>query len=195
MEHRYQAANGIRLHYVEQGTGPLVVMLHGFPDFWRSWRYQIPAFAQAGYRVIALDLRGYNLSDRPEGIAAYQLDSLTADVAAFVDELGGDPPVVVGHDWGGIIAWQLAMHHSESLRSLIVLNAPHPAAFDRELKRLSSQWLRSWYAILFQFPAVPEAALSAGNFRAAEAGAAPRPSRFGGGARAVPGGLHASGRR
>lgn len=164
MEHRYRTANGIRLHYVEQGTGPLVLMLHGFPDYWRSWRRQIPVVAQAGYRVVALDLRGYNLSDRPRGVAAYQLDTLTNDVAAFVDQLDGDPPTVVGHDWGGIIAWQLAMHHSESLRSLIVLNAPHPAAFDRELKRLSSQWLRSWYAMLFQVPIIPEATLSAGNY-------------------------------
>ena len=164
MEQRYQNANGIRLHYVEQGTGPLVLMLHGFPDFWRSWRHQIPAIAAAGYRVIALDLRGYHLSDRPDGVAAYQLDTLTADVVALIDQLGEAPPVVIGHDWGGVIAWQFAMHHSESLRSLIVLNAPHPTAFYRELKRLSSQWLRSWYALLFQLPAAPEAVLSAGDF-------------------------------
>lgn len=164
MEQRFQPANGIRLHYVEQGTGPLVLMLHGFPDFWRSWRRQLPALTQAGYRVIALDLRGYHLSERPQGVAAYQLDTLTSDVAGLIAELGGDPPVVVGHDWGGVIAWQLAMHHRESLRSLIVLNAPHPAAFERELKRLSSQWLRSWYALLFQLPKLPEAALSVGRF-------------------------------
>jgi len=165
VEQRHQNANGIRLHYVEQGTGPLVLMLHGFPDFLRSWRHQIPAIAAAGYRAIALDLRGYHLSDRPDGVAAYQLDTLTADVVALIDQLGGAPPVVIGHDWGGVIAWQLAMHHSESLRSLIVLNAPHPIAFHRELKRLSSQWLRSWYALLFQLPAVPEAVLSAGDFK------------------------------
>ncbi len=164
MEDCYRLGHGIRLHCVEQGTGPSVVLLHGFPDYWRSWRHQIPALTQAGYRAIALDLRGYNLSDRPQGVAAYRLDTLAADVAAFICHLGDGPVTVIGHDWGGVVAWQLAMHHSESLRSLIVLNAPHPAAYYRELKRLSSQWLRSWYAMLFQIPWLPEATLSACHF-------------------------------
>lgn len=165
MEHHDRQAGEVRLHFVEQGRGPLVLLLHGFPDYWYGWRHQIPVLVAAGYRVVAVDLRGYNQSERPAGIAAYKLDTLTADIVAFVRSLGPQEPLaVIGHDWGGIIAWQLAMQHPETLRSLVILNAPHPLAYSRELKRPSSQWLRSWYAMFFQLPKIPEALLAANDF-------------------------------
>ena len=162
--HRFVTANGIRLHLVEEGAGPVVLLLHGFPDFWYSWRNQIPALASAGFRVVAADLRGYNRSERPEGVDSYTVDVLAEDVAALAASLGGEPPVVVGHDWGGVVGWHLAMHHPDRLRRLIVLNAPHPVAFRRELRRPSTQLLRSSYGLFFQLPRLPEALLSAGGF-------------------------------
>ena len=163
MEHGFIEANGIRLHYVEEGAGRLVLMLHGFPDFWYGWRHQIPVLAAAGFRAVAVDLRGYNQSERPTGVAAYRIDEVARDVATLVQQLGG-PAIVVGHDWGGVIAWHLAMYHPAVVDSLVVLNAPHPVPFRRELTRLSSQPLRSWYAAFFQLPKVPEAMLSAFDF-------------------------------
>lgn len=163
MTHGFTQANGIRLHHVEEGTGPLVLLLHGFPDFWYSWRHQMPTLAAAGFRTVAVDLRGYNQSERPQGVAAYRVDEVTRDIAALVEALGG-PAIVVGHDWGGVIAWHLAMQHAETVRSLVVLNAPHPVPFKRELTTLSSQPLRSSYAAFFQLPKVPEAMLSAFDF-------------------------------
>lgn len=164
MEHRFVTANGIHLHLVEAGDGPVVLLLHGFPDFWYSWRRQIPALAAAGFRVVAADLRGYNQSERPEGVDRYTVDVLAEDVAALVAALGGEPPVVVGHDWGGVVAWHLAMHHPDRLRRLIILNAPHPVAFRRELRRPSTQMIRSSYGLLFQLPRLPEALFSAWDF-------------------------------
>ena len=163
MTHGYALANGIRLHYVEQGTGPLVILLHGFPDFWYGWRDQIPALAAAGYRVVAPDLRGYNESERPPGIDAYRLDTLAADVASLVVALGAEHATIVGHDWGGVVAWHVAMHHPAVVTSLVIMNAPHPRAFRRELKRGWSQRKRSWYIAFFQLPWLPEALINAGN--------------------------------
>lgn len=164
LEHRFRKANGIRLHYVEAGTGPLVLLLHGFPDFWYSWREQIPALATAGYRVAAVDLRGYNRSERPKGVHEYGIEVLTKDLDMLISELGNEAPTVVGHDWGGVIGWHLAMHAPERIRALVILNAPHPAAFRRKLRRPSTQVLRSWYAAFFQLPALPEALLSVWEF-------------------------------
>lgn len=161
--HGYAQANGVRLHYVEQGSGPLVVLLHGFPDFWYSWRDQIPALAAAGFRVVAPDLRGYNESERPRGIAAYALDVLAADVAALILALGAAQATVVGHDWGGLVAWHVAMHHPEVVSSLVIMNAPHPRAFRRELTHNWAQKRRSWYIGFFQLPWLPEAMLAVGN--------------------------------
>ena len=161
--HGYAQANGVRLHYVEQGSGPLVVLLHGFPDFWYSWRDQIPALAAAGYRVVAPDLRGYNESERPLGVEAYGLDTLAADVAALIHALGAERATVVGHDWGGLVAWHVAMHHPEVVSSLVIMNAPHPRAFRRELKNNWAQKRRSWYIGFFQLPWLPEAMLAVGD--------------------------------
>jgi pimeloyl-ACP methyl ester carboxylesterase len=165
--HREAIVNGVRLHWVEAGSGPLVVLLHGFPEFWYSWRHQIPALAAAGFRVLAPDLRGYNLSDKPPGVACYRLEALTADVAGLISHAGASSATVVGHDWGGGIAWTLALRRPEVVGKLAVLNAPHPAAFLRELRR-PGQLLRSWYMFFFQLPWLPELLLRAGNFASLE---------------------------
>ena len=161
--HQEAQVNGIRLHYVEAGEGPLVVLLHGFPEFWYEWRHQIPALAAAGFRVIAPDLRGYNRSAKPAGIGSYRLEELVRDVAGLVRHVGAERATVAGHDWGGLIAWYLGMLRPEILDRLIILNAPHPAAFAREL-RSPAQLLRSSYALFFQLPWLPEAILRAGDF-------------------------------
>jgi epoxide hydrolase 4 len=162
--HREERVNGVRLHRVEAGAGPPVVLLHGFPEFWWGWRRQLPALAQAGFRAVAPDLRGYNFSEKPSGIAAYRAEALAADVAALIRALGVERAHLVGHDWGGVVAWYVAMLHPERVDRLVVMNAPHPAAFRRALRR-GPQALRSWYAAFFQLPSLPEAALRAGRFR------------------------------
>jgi pimeloyl-ACP methyl ester carboxylesterase len=153
----------VRLHYVEAGEGPLVLLLHGFPEFWYGWRHQIPALAEAGFRVRAPDLRGYGLSDKPEGVAAYRVERLVEDVAELVRHAGAARAHVVGHDWGGVVAWYFAMLRPELLDRLAILNAPHPAAFAREIVK-PDQMLRSAYAAFFQLPVLPEAVLRAGGF-------------------------------
>ena len=161
--HRYALVNGVRLHYVERGSGPLVLLLHGFPDFWGGWRHQIKALSNAGFRVVAPDLRGYNLSSKPRGIGAYSLEKLIGDVVALIRYLGEEKAVVVGHDWGGVIAWHLAMQNPQVVSKLIVLNAPHPAAFAREL-RTWRQMRKSSYALFFQLPILPERMIRARDF-------------------------------
>ncbi|MFZ4701584.1 MAG: alpha/beta fold hydrolase [Candidatus Methylumidiphilus sp.] len=161
--HRHAVINGVRLHYVEYGSGPLVVLLHGFPEFWYAWRHQIPALAAAGYRVIALDQRGYNRSDKPKGVGHYRLEALLGDVLGIIRHAGEQNAVVAGHDWGGAIAWNFAMRHPEAVDRLIVLNAPHPQRFLEEITGFS-QLRKSWYMFLFQLPWLPERLLRAGNY-------------------------------
>jgi pimeloyl-ACP methyl ester carboxylesterase len=155
--------DGVRLHCVERGEGPLVVLLHGFPQYWGAWRPQLPALADAGFRVVAPDLRGYNLSDRPRGIHAYDVDRIAWDVVQLVDRLGASRAHVVGHDWGGAVAWRLAARHPERVDRLVVLNAPHPRALARVVRR-TTQALRSWYVLAFQLPWLPERLLAAFDF-------------------------------
>ncbi len=155
----------VELHAVEAGTGPLVVLLHGFPEFWWSWRHQIPALVAAGFHVVAPDLRGYNLSDRPVRVADYGLRHLTADVAGVVRAMGERKAHVVGHDWGGGIAWEFAMLHPEMLGRLAILNAPHPMRLQRALFRSFSQLKKSGYMFYFQLPKLPERFLRADDFR------------------------------
>lgn len=138
----------MRLNYVERGSGPLVVLLHGFPEFWYSWRKQIPALADAGFRVVAPDLRGYNDSPKPRDVDAYQIPAVIEDIVALIDE----PCFLVGHDWGGVAAWYTAMTHPELVRKLAVLNSPHPKPLLRELKRSFNQKIRLGYQLFFQFP-------------------------------------------
>ncbi len=156
LSHRFTERSGVRLHYVEAGDGPLVVLLHGFPELWYSWRHQIPALVEAGYRVIAPDMRGYNLSDKPRGVAAYGLGELTADVAALIEASGAErAAAVVGHDWGAAVAWTFAARYPALLDRLVVLNGARPerllAAF-----RTARQLRKSWYMFFFQLPKLPE---------------------------------------
>ena len=163
--HREAVVNGVRLHYVEAGDGPLVVLLHGFPEFWYSWRYQIPALAAAGFHAIAPDMRGYNESDKPAGIHNYRVSILADDIAGLIRYAGAQRAAVVGHDWGGAVAWYMPIRHPQVVEKLIVLNAPHPHAFARELKTLA-QLRKSWYIFFFRLPWLPEASIRAFNYAA-----------------------------
>lgn len=153
-QHQYITTNGVKLHYVTQGEGPLMLMLHGFPEFWYSWRHQIPEFAK-DFKVVALDLRGYNDSEKPKNQSAYVMDEFVRDVEGIIKGLGYEKCVLVGHDWGGAIAWNFAYSHPEMVERLIVLNIPHPAKFGEGL-RTPQQLLRSFYIFLFQLPTIPE---------------------------------------
>ncbi len=165
LKHDYILSNGIRLHYVTQGEGPLMLMLHGFPEFWYSWRYQIPEFAK-DYKVVALDLRGYNDSEKPQERAAYAMAELIKDVEGVIKGLGYERCVLVGHDWGGGIAWNFAYAHPEMLEKLIVMNLPHPAKFVQALRTNPQQMLRSWYILFFQLPLLPELMFQFDDYRA-----------------------------
>ena len=178
LTHHEAIVNGVRLHYVQAGQGPLVVLLHGFPEFWYGWRLQIPALAAAGYRVIAPDMRGYNLSEKPPTVADYRMEALTSDVAALIRHAGEENTVVVGHDWGGAVAWETAIRLPQVVRRLVVLNAPHPAAMLRELRTVE-QLRRSWYMFFFQLPWLPEALARLSGYSALEAVFRRDPTRAG----------------
>ena len=150
----YADSGGVRIHYVTLGHGPLVVMIHGFPDFWYTWRDQIDALAHH-YQVVAIDQRGYNLSDRPPGVESYALPLLVNDVVAVIHDVGRERAVVVGHDWGGAVAWLLAMLHPEAVERLVILNLPHPRCFLRELRDNPAQLAASAYARSFQESTIP----------------------------------------
>lgn len=163
-QHEYITTNGIKLHYVTQGEGPLMLMLHGFPEFWYSLRHKIPEFAK-DYKVVALDLRGYNDSDKPTAQSAYVMDEFIKDVEGVIKGLGYDRCILVGHDWGGFIAWCFAYAHPEMLERLIVLNIPHPAKFAQGLLT-PQQLLRSSYIFFFQLPWLPELVIQSNNYQA-----------------------------
>jgi len=165
-QHEYITTNGVKLHYVTQGNGALMLMLHGFPEFWYSWRHQIPAFAD-NYQVVALDLRGYNDSDKPKAQSAYVMDEFIKDIEGVITGLGYDKCVLVGHDWGGAIAWHFAYSRPQMVEKLIVLNIPHPAKMAEGL-RTPQQLLRSWYMFLFQLPEIPEALIQASDYQLIE---------------------------
>jgi pimeloyl-ACP methyl ester carboxylesterase len=162
--HRQVDVNGVRLHFVAAGEGDPVVFLHGFPEFWYSWRRQLPALAAAGFQALAVDLRGYNASSRPKGVANYRTAALVEDVAAMIREEAGGRAFVAGHDWGGVLAWRLASLHPELVRKLAILNAPHPARFRQYLRRHPRQWLSSSYVFLFQLPWLPEKLIQGRDF-------------------------------
>ncbi|MEI1378458.1 alpha/beta hydrolase [Nostoc sp. UHCC 0926] len=165
-KHDYITTNGVKLHYVTQGEGPLMLMLHGFPEFWYSWRHQIPEFAQ-DFKVVALDLRGYNDSDKPNEQSAYVMNEFIKDVEGVIKALGYQKCVLVGHDWGGAIAWNFAYAHPEMVEQLIILNLPHPAKFAQGL-RTPQQLLRSYYVFVFQLPWLPELLLQSLNYQVIE---------------------------
>lgn len=166
--HRLVDVGEVRLHCAEVGCGETILLLHGFPEFWYSWRHQLTALGQAGFRAVAPDLRGYNASSRPVGVKHYRVARLLEDLAGLVRTVAGGPALVVGHDWGGVLAWRLAAVYPGLVRKLAVLNAPHPAAFREELRRNPGQLLRSWYTLFFQLPCLPELALRAGDFAVLE---------------------------
>jgi pimeloyl-ACP methyl ester carboxylesterase len=151
------------LHYVEAGEGPLVVLLHGFPEFWFGWRQQIAPLAAAGFRVVAPDTRGYNLSSKPEGFEAYGVDLLADDVAGLIGELGAGSALLAGHDWGGSIAWTVAMNHPEVVDRLAILNAAHPRRLSEGLHN-PNQLRKSWYFFFFAVPGVPEHVVHANDW-------------------------------
>ena len=159
----YAEIGDVKLHYVEAGEGPLVVLLHGFPEFWYGWRRQIQPLAAAGFRVVAPDMRGYNLSSRPDGVADYDTDKLTGDVRGLINELGAQSASLVGHDWGGTAAWFTAMHHPEVVDRLAILNAAHPRKLSQGLHH-PSQLRRSWYFFFFDLPDLPEAVVHANHW-------------------------------
>ncbi len=160
----YITTNGITLHYVTQGEGPLMLMLHGFPEFWYSWRHQISEFSQ-DYKVVAVDLRGYNDSDKPKDLSAYSMRELIQDVRGVIAGLGYDHCTLVAHDWGGVIAWNFAYTYPEMVEKLIVMNIPHPAKFVDGLWTID-QLQKSWYIFFFQLPFLPELLFQSDDYRA-----------------------------
>ena len=157
----------IDLHAVAAGPadGPVVVLLHGFPEFWYSWHKQIEPLVNVGFRVIVPDQRGYNKSSKPRGAASYALSELTSDVVSIADQLGQERIFLAGHDWGAAVAWSVALLQPQRVAKLAILNVPHPSVMRRYLNTNRRQLRRSWYMFFFQLPFIPEAAFSAFDFR------------------------------
>ena len=157
----------VKLHAVAAGPkdGSVVVLLHGFPEFWYGWRKQIDPLAAAGFRVIVPDQRGYNLSSKPRGAPSYALTELVSDVIAIADQLGQEKIFLAGHDWGAAVAWSTALLHPERIAKLVIVNVPHPSVMRRFLNTRLKQMLRSWYIFFFQIPWLPEILFSALDFR------------------------------
>ncbi len=165
IHHQLIETNHVALHVAQAGPaeGPLVILLHGFPEFWYGWRHQIPALAGAGFRVWAPDQRGYNLSEKPAGLEAYALDQLALDVVGLIDAAGVDKAFVAGHDWGAMVAWWTAIKYPERLHKLAILNVPHPLVMMRNVRENPQQMLKSWYVGFFQIPWLPETLLTLGD--------------------------------
>lgn len=198
LQDRYAEVNGVRLHYMTAGSGQTLLFLHGFPEFWYAWRAQLEAFS-ADYHVVVPDMRGYNLSDRPADMAAYTIPTLVADVRALLAQVGpGRQAILIAHDWGGIVAWAFALTHPSALQKLVVINAPHPAIFARELATNSAQQQAAGYMTMLRGPQA-EALLGADDFARLDGmlfGGAVRPDAFSAADRAayhaawsLPGGL------
>lgn len=154
--------DGVTLHVARAGTGPPMILLHGFPEHWLSWRRQIPVLAAAGFSVLAPDLRGFNLSDKPAGLDSYRVERLVADVVALVRGCGPGRAHIVGHDWGGLVAWFVAATRPDVTETLTIVNAPHPTIYRDRVWR-SAQAFRSAYVPFFLLPRLPEWILSAGH--------------------------------
>lgn len=160
----YASVNGQRLHYVTIGKGKMMLFLHGFPEFWYEWRHQLREFS-SDYQAVALDMRGFNLSSKPKDVDQYKMEHLVEDIRAFADHMKQKKFILVGHDWGGVVAWAFAMKHPDMLEKLIIINAPHPMTFDRELRENPAQQRASSYMLFFRSP-LAEATLSANNYAA-----------------------------
>ncbi len=155
LQHHFVKVNSINLHYVTAGEGPLVILLHGFPEFWYGWKNQIPALAKK-YKVVAVDLRGYNESDKPKGVKHYASKTIALDIKELIFSLNEKKAHIIGHDWGGGIAWTLAQHYPECVDKLIVLNCPLPQILLKHFFSNFSQLKKSWYMFFFQLPGLPE---------------------------------------
>ena len=166
LHHTTIATNGVNLHVVQAGPddGPLVILLHGFPEFWYGWRAQIDYLAAKGFRVWAPDQRGYNLSDKPPDIAAYNQPVIADDVAGLIAASGRDKVLLVGHDWGASVAWWTAMKYPDKLDKLVIMNVPHPIVIARTIGKDLGQTLKSWYIFFFQIPWLPEMLSRVGNW-------------------------------
>ena len=158
LKHKHIQINGLSLHVVQAGPedGPLVIFVHGFPDFWYGWRRQIEFLAAAGYHVYVPDQRGYNLSEKPKGTRPYSISKLSEDIVSLIEHAGYEKAFVVAHDWGGGVAWWTAAHHAERVEKLVILNSPHPAAISKLIKSSLEQIRKSWYILAFQIPILPE---------------------------------------
>ncbi len=155
IEHKFASVNGIKLHYVTAGKGPLVILLHGFPEFWYGWKNQIPALAEK-YRVVAVDMRGYNESDKPKGVKNYAAKTVAQDIRELIHSFNEKKAHIIGHDWGGGIAWTLAQEFPECVDRLIVLNCPLPQLLWKHFLTNFRQLRRSWYMFYFQIPGLAE---------------------------------------
>lgn len=162
----YIETNGIKLHVMIAGpsSGEPVILLHGFPEFWFGWHQQIEPLAEQGYRVIVPDQRGYNKSDKPAGVKAYRVEELVADVIGLIDALGYDKVRLVGHDWGGAVAWATVLAHPQRVQQLVIANLPHPTVFYNYVRSRPEQMLKSWYIGFFQLGGLAETALSANHY-------------------------------
>ncbi|WP_345955550.1 alpha/beta hydrolase [Mucilaginibacter sp. PAMB04168] len=158
MQERFDEVNGLRLHVLHEGeiSAPIIIFLHGFPEFSFAWQKQVSFFAQHGFYALAPDQRGYNLSSKPKGVKAYVIDNLVADIAAWIKQLTPNKVILAAHDWGGGVAWALALKHPELLEKLVIMNMPHLAVMKKHLRTNPKQMLKSWYAAFFQLPVVPE---------------------------------------
>jgi len=166
LRERFIETNGIKLHVMEAGPedGPMILFLHGFPEFWWAWRKQLPYFADKGYRVVAPDQRGYNLSDKPEGVAAYNIDKLAKDMIGLIDAYGQKQVYLVGHDWGASVSWWLALKYPDRFRKLVILNVPHPKIMAKNVFTNTAQMQRSWYIFCFQIPGAVDRLAAAGDY-------------------------------
>jgi pimeloyl-ACP methyl ester carboxylesterase len=163
LQNEFVNVNGIRMHYVTIGKGPLIVFLHGFPEFWYSWRHQIPFFSKH-FKVVVPDMRGFGETERPTEIDQYRIEKLVTDIVELIHSLGQEKATIVGHDWGGIITWSIGMMAPDIVENLIIMDAPHPAVFQRNAFRNYEQMQKSWYMFFFLLQNVPERVLSHNNF-------------------------------
>jgi pimeloyl-ACP methyl ester carboxylesterase len=167
LRERFIQTNGVKLHVMETGPadGPMILFLHGFPEFWYAWRKQIDYFADKGYLVVVPDQRGYNLSDKPEGIASYKIDELAKDIIGLIDAYGREKIFLVGHDWGASVSWWVALKYPERLQKLVILNVPHPKVMAKTVFTNVEQMKKSWYIFYFQLPGAVDKLAAATNYQ------------------------------